>query len=127
MRLNTFTLLLIFSLTLFPSLVSKTILIKVDVTAYNAEKGQTDDSPFTTASNQRVREGIIAISRDLEEDYGLSFGDKVFLVGIGVFEVQDRMNRRWKRKVDIFMWSKKEALKFGRKETKMLIELKEGA
>lgn len=100
-------------------------IIPVTVTAYNAEVAQTDSTPFITASNKRVREGIVALSRDLERDYGLTWGDKVYIIGIGEFEFQDRMNRRFKKRVDIFMWSKRRALKFGKKKAKLIIKWKE--
>ena len=89
--------------------------ILVSVTAYTPVWNQCDSTPFITASNRRVREGIVALSRDLEKKFNLKWGDKVRLRGLGVFEFQDRMHRRWKRKVDIFMWNKKKALEFGRK------------
>ena len=37
----------------------------VKATAYNSEVGQTDNSPFITATGTRVRPGVIALSRDL--------------------------------------------------------------
>jgi 3D (Asp-Asp-Asp) domain-containing protein len=98
--------------------------IDVQVTAYTPTKDQCDDTPFITASNQRVRDGIIALSRDLEEDFGLEFGDTVVLEEIGVFEFQDRMHPRWERKVDIFMWERREALEFGVQETRLFLPKK---
>jgi hypothetical protein len=59
--------------------------IPVKVTAYNPVRSQTDGSPFITASNKRVRDGMIALSRDLERDLGFRFGDTVYLYGIGWF------------------------------------------
>ena len=93
--------------------------VNVDVTAYSPTVGQTDSTPFTTASNKRVKEGYIAISRDLE-DY-LTFGDKVFIEDLGIFEVQDRMNRRWQARVDIFFNETKDAIEFGKHKKKMWI------
>lgn len=98
------------------------IYIPVSVSAYNPLVGQTDSTPFITASMQRVRSGIIALSRDIEKSFGLEFGDKVHLLGLGTFEFQDRMNKRWKRRADVFMWSKKAALRFGRQQAVMMIE-----
>lgn len=93
--------------------------IKVDVTAYSPTVGQTDSTPFITASNKYVSEGYIAISRDLEKY--LSFGDKVFIKDIGIFEVQDRMNRRWRKRVDVFFFDTKKARRFGKLQKEMWI------
>ena len=93
--------------------------ITVDVTAYSPTKRETDSTPFTTASNKRVKEGYIAISRDLEAH--LSFGDKVFIEGLGIFEVQDRMNRRWKHRIDLFFFDTKKAINFGKMKKEMWI------
>ena len=89
---------------------------KLNITAYTASVEETDDTPFTTASNQRVRVGICALSRDIEKDFGLKFGDEIVIEGLGKFEFQDRMNKRLKKHVDIFMSSKFEAFQFGRKK-----------
>jgi len=101
-------------------------MVTVEITAYNPLPNQTDSTPFITASLQRVKNGIVALSRDLEEEYDLQFGDRIYLIldgeMIGPFEFQDRMNRRWKRRVDIFMWDKKDALKFGRKKGGLVIK-----
>ena len=45
----------------------------------------------------------IAVSRDLQKE-GFTFGAKVLIIGTGthdgVWEVQDVMNKRWKRRID---------------------------
>jgi len=94
----------------------------VTVTAYEPKVSQTDDTPLITASNQTVRVGICAVSRDIEKRYSLEFGDKIHLEDIGTFEFSDRMNRRWKNRVDIFMWSG--AKEFGVKTTTLKYILK---
>ncbi len=101
--------------------------IPVKVTAYNPTKEQCDADPFITASLTRVEDGIIALSRDLEQTLHLKFGDLVTLKTpeggtLGTFRFQDRMNKRWQRRVDIFMWEKSEAVKFGIKTAHMYIQ-----
>ena len=85
---------------------SKMFSIDVTVTAYSSTPGQTDSTPFITASNTRVREGIIAVSRDLLLRFTpgapLHYGDLVELEGVGVFRVEDTMNPRYKKRVDIW-------------------------
>lgn len=97
------------------------IRIPVSVTAYTATPSQCDSTPHITASNIRVRLGIVALSRDLERQFDLKFGDKLVLEGLGVFEFQDRMHSRWRNKVDIFMFDYQKALHFGVKKTYMVI------
>ena len=101
--------------------------IPVKVTAYNPTEDQCDDDPLITASLTRVEDGIIALSRDLEQTLHLKFGDLVTLKTpdgetIGTFRFQDRMHKRWRRRVDIFMWERSEALNFGIKSAQMYIQ-----
>ncbi len=90
--------------------------VPVKMTAYSARACETDSTPNITASNKRVKEGYVALSRDLERDFNLRFGDKINVHGIGTFEFQDRMHKRKRRQIDIFMKSTKRALQFGVKK-----------
>ncbi len=91
----------------------------VTVTAYHHCPG----SRGITASGQRVKTGIIAVSRDLERNLSLDFGDRVLLHGMGVFEVQDRMASRWQKKVDIYMDTQQKARRFGLRRYVVLVKL----
>lgn len=55
---------------------------------YNAEESQTDGNPYRTASGRIVKDGIVA-------NNCLEFGTKIDVEGVGVLEVQDRMNSRY--------------------------------
>ena len=93
----------------------------VSVTAYSYSGGAP---PYNrTASGRRVQEGMLALSRDVERDLGLSFGDRVLLHGLGVFEFQDRMASRWIQKADVFMHSDGKARRFGVKRHIILVKL----
>ena len=83
----------------------------VDVTAYSSTVGQTDSTPFITASGYRVREYGIALSRDLLKKYNpdapFDWHDEIWLsfekgTYSGPFTVLDSMNERWSNKVDIW-------------------------
>ncbi|MEY4731425.1 MAG: hypothetical protein RL681_371 [Candidatus Parcubacteria bacterium] len=79
------------------------------VTAYSSTPEETDDTPFTTASGQTVRDGIVATNL-------FPFGTKITipaLFGNKVFEVQDRMHKRKQNGVDVWMDSTSKALAFG--------------
>ncbi|MCP4568725.1 MAG: hypothetical protein GY841_14195 [FCB group bacterium] len=93
---------------------SNTIELEVEITSYNADPLQTDSTPLITASGKRVSENYCALSRDIEKEYGLKFGDKIEIEGFGEYEFQDRMNKRIRKGVDIFRWSREEALEIGR-------------
>jgi len=83
----------------------------VQVSGYNSEVGQTDDSPFITASNTHVRDGIVASNM-------FPFGTVIkipSLYGDKIFVVEDRMNKRYQNNVDIWFADHTEALKLGRR------------
>ena len=86
----------------------------VTVTAYNPTADQCDDDPLIAASMRKVRQGTIAVSRDLF-DQGWVFGRKVRIEGLGIFEINDLMNKRFTQRIDIFMWDETEARQFGKK------------
>jgi 3D (Asp-Asp-Asp) domain-containing protein len=91
----------------------------VTVTAYHHCPG----SQGITASGARVKTGMLAVSRDLERNLNLDFGDRVLLHGFGVFEVQDRMASRWQKKVDVYLDSQQKARRFGVKRYVVLVKL----
>ena len=92
--------------------------VNLTVTAYSPRKEETDATPHITAFQRPVKTGIIAISRDLERLYGWKQGDIIELEGLGRFEVGDRMNRRWTKRVDIFHWFAYDAREFGVKNVR---------
>ncbi len=91
--------------------------MKIVVTAYNSEPGQTDDTPFITAFNTHVRDGIVAtnfLPKGTMVRFPDVYGDKIFVV-------EDRMNKRYYYRMDIWMADKQEAIKFGAKYLKVEI------
>jgi 3D (Asp-Asp-Asp) domain-containing protein len=95
----------------------------VTVTAYHPGVYAKGSPKGVTASGLRVREGIVAVSRDVERTLNLDFGDRVLLHGLGVFDFQDRMASRCRRKVDIFMDCKSKARRFGVRRYVVLVKL----
>jgi 3D (Asp-Asp-Asp) domain-containing protein len=92
----------------------------VTITAYSSTKDQCDSTPHITASNSPVRIGIVAISNDLMNEMGLSFGQRVLIPGHGLFEVQDKMNSKWHRRVDIWHDDREAARLFGKQKGTLL-------
>jgi len=84
----------------------------VVATIYHAVPAQTDSTPFITASNKRINKDNpaghrwIAVSRDLEP-LGFIFGAKVCVENAGemngIWTVYDRMNRRFKHRIDFLV------------------------
>lgn len=89
----------------------------VTVTAYNPTEDQCDEDPLVAASMRKVRTGTVAVSRDLF-DQGWVFGKKVRIEGMGIFEINDLMNKRFSRSIDVFMWDETQAQSFGRREAR---------
>ncbi len=87
---------------------TKSVMMKI--TAYSSEEGQTDSTPFITASGKHVADGIVANNM-------LPFGAKVripALYGDKVFVVQDRMNaKKSDYHLDIWMPDTNQAMNFG--------------
>ncbi len=79
-------------------------------TAYTPSVAETDSDPRTMASGNEVYVGAIACPSILE------FGTRIRIPGMGLYTCEDRMarrHRRKKRRFDIFMNTRKEALEFG--------------
>ncbi|WP_242634310.1 3D domain-containing protein [Marinobacter salicampi] len=92
---------------------------EVTATAYNSVKSQTAGDPTLTAWGDTLKPGMkaIAVSRDLIED-GLTHGTKVTIEGLpGTYVVRDKMNKRWKNKIDIYMGKDVEAAREWGKQT----------
>ena len=98
--------------------------LHVTATAYTSHVGQTDSTPNIAAWGDRLRPGMkaIAVSRDLLKVYGLKHGQKVRIKGLsGEYAVLDKMNRRWRKKIDIYMGlNKRKAFKWGRRKVEIL-------
>ncbi|WP_019007949.1 3D domain-containing protein [Deinococcus aquatilis] len=93
----------------------------VRATAYNSLPGQTDSSPFITATGTRVRPGVVALSRDLLRTF--PYGSKIMLEDMSgrynnllkgrIFIVEDTMAARKTNSLDIWMGTRSEAIRFG--------------
>lgn len=87
--------------------------IQVDVTMYQPNEIQCDDTPNITADGTKIRINkaseykFVALSRNLLKRWGgpFDYGDFVLLKGTdkkdGVYQVRDTMNPKWVNVVDI--------------------------
>jgi 3D (Asp-Asp-Asp) domain-containing protein len=91
--------------------------IQIVVTSYNSEPGQTDSTPFITAFGTQVRDGIVATNY-LPKGTKVRFPD---LYGSKVFVVEDRMNIRYHKRMDIWSADKEFSRQFGARYLRMEI------
>jgi 3D (Asp-Asp-Asp) domain-containing protein len=85
------------------------------VTAYSSEPRQTDSTPFTTAWQTPVRDGVVALNflpKGTMVRFPDMYGDKLFIV-------EDRMNVRYPYRADIWMYNTSDAWSFGMKYLRM--------
>lgn len=92
-------------------LVERTLV--VTATAYNSVPEQTDSDPNLAAWGDSLAPGmkVIAVSRDLISA-GLDRHTPVKIEGFpGVYLVLDKMNKRWEKRIDIYMGNDLEAVR----------------
>lgn len=89
----------------------------VHSTAYSSTKDQTDDTPFITAMGTHVRDGVVAANfLPLGKVIKIPdhFGDKTFVV-------EDRMNKRYDFRLDLWFPTREEAKQWGLRKIKIEI------
>lgn len=95
------------------------VTLEVLATAYNSVPEQTDDTPFEAAWGDILDPKVksIAVSSDLL-NMGLTKNTRVEIEGLpGEYVVLDKMNKRWEKKIDIYMGTNiREAKKWGIKK-----------
>ncbi|MBD3246522.1 MAG: hypothetical protein GF333_05870 [Candidatus Omnitrophica bacterium] len=96
--------------------------MRVTATAFNSVPEQTDRQPNTAAWGNRLKPGdkAIAVSRDLI-DRGLKNGTPVRIEGLfGTYTVRDKMNKRYRRRIDIYMGADRQrAMKWGKQKVRI--------
>ncbi len=88
-----------------------------EVTGYSSREEETDDTPFITASGLGVRWGTIATNAH-------PFGTKIRFPEVyqdKIFIVEDRMNARYKNRMDIWFPHYSDARRFGLRNLKVEI------
>lgn len=87
------------------------------VTGYSSTPDQTNEDPFITAQGTDVRWGVVAANF-------LPFGTKIRIpkfFGDEIFMVEDRMNKRYPYRIDVWFHSRENALTFGINNAKIEI------
>ncbi len=107
------------------------VRLRLRVTAYSSEVSQTDSDPYTGAWNNPVRDGMVAVSRDLEK---LGLTNKVpIIIKDREYTILDKMGKfktvkgekiRIEKSLDIWMKSREEAIDWGVKYVDVKVPLK---
>ena len=93
------------------------------VTAYNAgDPRQTDDTPCISADNTNICKRLEQGEKVCAANF-VPLGTKLYVDKVGVCTVTDRMNKRYRNRVDIAMpkGKYKEAVTFGRQ--KLMVQI----
>ena len=78
---------------------------EVTVSAYNSVAWQTNEHPTLTAWGDTLKPGlkVVAVSRDFLEK-GIQHNTMVLIDKLpDTFLVKDKMNKRWRKRIDIYM------------------------
>jgi len=109
---------------LFLASCAETKTMEVTATAYNSVESQTKKGDAITAAwGDKLKPGMkaIAVSRDLLQEQGIEHGAEVKIEGLpGEYKVLDKMNKRWTKKIDIYMGENIEKAKeWGKQEVQI--------
>jgi 3D (Asp-Asp-Asp) domain-containing protein len=111
---STFAALFLFVMLIASCSQYETITKEVTATAYNSLAHQTHaEHSAITAWGDSLKPGMksIAVSRDLIKQ-GLTYNKTVKIEGLpGEYKVLDKMNARWKNRIDIYMGKNEELAK----------------
>jgi len=87
--------------------------LKITLTAYTLRKKECNNDLENTATMLKPIPGYsCAVSVDLKH----LLGKKIYIYGYGVWYVNDLLNKRYKKSVDLLVWDIKTARKIGRKK-----------
>lgn len=88
----------------------------LEVTAYSPSVDECDDTPFIAASGKRVDDFTVAVSQNMRKG-GWGFGKFLYIPEFDQFYlINDVMNKRYTKRIDLFKWTKSEARDFGYKK-----------
>lgn len=90
-------------------MIIKLILLgTMTLTSYQPVESQTDDSPTWTSIGDRTTKFGCAVSQDLLRDGLVNYGDVLYIPGYGYKIVNDTMNARHTKHVDLLVFTHKE-------------------
>lgn len=94
----------------------KRVFNDITITSYNNHANQTDNTPNITSTNRLVRENMVAISPDFLNKGLIKYGDLIYVDCMKQwYVVEDVMNSKFEKRLDIFLFNKTESLKINKK------------
>lgn len=93
----------------------------LQVTSYRAVPSQTDSSPTWTSIGDRTTKFGCAVSQDLLKSGAIHYGDTLYVEGYGYRVVNDCMNPRIKRAIDLFVQTEAEERAVGVRKLKVYL------
>lgn len=102
-------------------LIESVLLGFLTVTSYRPIEGQTDDSPTWTSIGDRTTKFGVAVSQDLLKDQSVKYGDVLYIEGYGFRVVNDCMNARHKKAIDLLVFTKREERAVGVRHLKVFV------
>ena len=97
------------------------IALILTVTSYRAVPEQTDSSPNWTSIGHHVHPYGVAASQDLLLSGEICYGDVLVVPGYGLRVVNDTMNQRHTRHIDLFVETKAEEKSVGVRKLKITV------
>lgn len=85
------------------------------LTSYRSVKEQTDSSPYLTSIGERVNNHGVAVSQDLLRSGAVRYGDLLYIEGQGFKVVNDTMNSRINKSIDVWLETEAEESTFQKK------------
>lgn len=111
-------------------LISGIFIGSFTVTSYRSVPNQTDNSPYYTATGEHVCIHGVAVSQDwLQQNGGqFKYGDWLYIEGVGLRKINDCMNKRYKKRFDIWVptWIDEHTFHQKYKNTKLKVYLLKG-
>lgn len=92
-----------------------TILIRT-VTAYYPVPWETDDEPCISASGMNICQTAKKVCASNEFPFG-----SLLLIDGDIWEVQDRMSRKYSDRIDLFFMTKEEMKKWGKRTVEVIL------
>jgi 3D (Asp-Asp-Asp) domain-containing protein len=105
-------------------LIEAILLGTLTATSYRAVPEQTKPECTSrnhcrTANNENVSELGVAVSQDYLDAGTIRYGDCLYIDGVGFRLVNDCLNRRYTKRVDVFVYTRAEEQKFGVRKLKV--------
>lgn len=89
------------------------------LTSYRSVPEQTDTSPYWTSIGERVNSHGVAVSQDLLKSGIVRYGDLLYIEGQGFKVVNDCMNSRLKKSVDVWVETYEDEKAVGKRPAKV--------